>query len=47
MNTGYVHMLTLTCCQDHVLTENIWFVSMDKRQTVTEDRATRPMEAGG
>ena len=26
MNTGYVHMLTLTCCQDHILTENIWFV---------------------
>ena len=19
-------MLTLTCCQDHILTENIWFV---------------------
>ena len=24
MNTEY--MLTLTCCQDHILTENIWFV---------------------
>ena len=20
------HMITLTCCQDHILTENIWFV---------------------
>ena len=32
------HMLTLTCCQDHILTENIWFVwsktsySGDKRR---------------
>ena len=24
MNTEYI--LSLTCCQDHILTENIWFV---------------------
>ena len=55
-------MLTLTCCQDHILRENIWFVcsetsySGDERRchrcgtnerTITEDRATQPMEAGG
>ena len=52
--------MTLTCCQDHILTKNIWFVwsetsySGDKmrchyvgRQTISEDRATQPMEAGG
>ena len=22
----YEDMMTLTCCQDHILTENIWFV---------------------
>ena len=48
--------MTLTCCQDHILTENIWFVwsetsySGDERRcnerTNTEDRATQPMEAG-
>ena len=55
-------MWTLTCYQDHILTENIWFVwsetsySGDERrcyrcgtndQTISEDRATQPMEAGG
>ena len=23
---SYEDMMTLTCCQDHILTENIWFV---------------------
>ena len=52
--------MTLTCCQDHILTENIWFVwsetsySGDERRchrcgtkTISEDRATQPIEAGG
>ena len=49
MNT---EQMTLTCCQDHMLTENIWFVwsetsySGDERTNI-EDRATQPMEAGG
>ena len=54
--------MTLTCCQDHILTESIWFVwsetsySGDERrcyrcgttneQTISEDKATQPMEAG-
>ena len=25
-NSAAEDMLTLTCCQDHILTENIWFV---------------------
>ena len=57
-------MLTLTCCQDLILTENIWFVCLEtsysrnerrchrcgtteRTTTITEDRATQPMEAGG
>ena len=60
MNT---EQMTMTCCQDHILTENIWFVwsktsySGDERRchgcgtteqrTISEDRATQPMEAGG
>ena len=55
--------MTLTCCQDHILTENIWFVwsetsysgderrcyrcgTNDDERTISEDRATQPMEAG-
>ena len=40
------HLLTLTCCQDHILTENIWFVwsetscSGDKRRCHYEGRRT-------
>ena len=59
---SYEDMMTLTCCQDHILKENIWFVwsktsdSGDKwrcyrcgttEQTNSEDRATKPMDAGG
>ena len=57
-------MNTLTCNQDHILSENIWFVwseisySGDERRrvtvagqpnerTISEDRATQPIEAGG
>ena len=48
-----------TCCQVHILTENIWFVwshlvemrggvtDAGQQQTNSEDRATQPMEAGG
>ena len=52
-------MLTLTCCQDHILTE-IYGLYAQKHHIVemrgdagqpntrtTEDRATQPMEAGG
>ena len=54
-----IHMLTLTCCQDHILIENIWFVwsghvvemrggGTDAGQTTNiEDRATQAMEVGG
>ena len=52
--------VTLTFCQYHILTENIWFVwskhhivemrggvtDAGRRTTITEDRATQPMEAG-
>ena len=37
-------MLTLTCCQDHILTENIWFVwlktsySGDERMRDDDDK---------
>ena len=47
-------MLTLTCCQDHIFTENIWFVCSETSYSgvadypaMSEDRATQPMEAGG
>ena len=46
-------MLTLTCCQDHILTENVWFYGLkhhiveisgdvtDAGQTTSKDRATQ------
>ena len=57
-------MNTLACCQDHILTENVWFVwsetsysgderrchgcgTTERQTTISEDRATQPMEAGG
>ena len=27
-------MMTLTCCQDHILTENIWFIWSQTRNMV-------------
>ena len=62
--SSYEDMMTLTCCQDHILTENIWFVwsktsysgderrchgcgTTERRTTISEDRATQPMETGG
>ena len=60
LNSATEDMLTLTCCQDHILTENIarkhHIVEMrvdvtdagqPNNRTITEDRATQPMEAGG
>ena len=51
---SYEDMMTLTCCQDHILTENIWFVwsktsdSGDKwrchRCGTTEQRQTVKIE---
>ena len=31
-------MLTLTCCQDHILTENIWFVRLETSYSGDERR---------
>ena len=51
--------MTLTCCQDHILTEIYGLYGLkhhivemrrgvtDAGQTNSEDRATQPMEAGG
>ena len=35
------HMLTLTCCQDHILTENIWFVWSETSYSGDERRCYR------
>ena len=52
---AFEDMMTLTCCQDHILTENIWFVwaktlycgdvtERRRRQRWSrEDRASQPM----
>ena len=52
-------MLTLTCCQDHILTEIYGLYAQkhhivemrgdvtDAGQQTSEDRATQPMGAGG
>ena len=57
MNTE--DMLTLTCCQDHILTELYGFyrqkhhicsgdvTDAERQPTNIEDRATQPMETGG
>ena len=54
MNTE--DMITLTCCHDHIVTENIWFVwsktseisgdvtIRDNKQTHSKDRATQSMQ---
>ena len=34
-------MLTLTCCQDHILTENIWFVCSETSYSGDERRCYR------
>ena len=34
-------MLTLTCCQDHILTENIWFVCSETSYSGYERRCYR------
>ena len=34
-------MLTLTCCQDHILTENIWFVCSETSYSGDERRCHR------
>ena len=34
-------MLTLTCCQDHILTENIWFVWCETSYSGDERRCYR------
>ena len=34
-------MLTLTCCQDHILTENIWFVCLETSYSGDERRCHR------
>ena len=34
-------MLTLTCCQDHILTENIWFVCSEASYSGDERRCHR------
>ena len=34
-------MLTLTCCQDHILTENIWFVCLETSYSGDEMRCYR------
>ena len=35
-------MLTLTCCQDHILTENIWFVCSETSYSGDVTDAGRP-----
>ena len=46
-----VENMMLTCCQDHILAENIWFVwssgdvtDAGQQTTNIEDRATQPMD---
>ena len=34
-------MVTLTCCQDHILTENIWFVWSETSYSGDERRCYR------
>ena len=34
-------MLTLTCCQDHILTENVWFVCLETSYSGDEMRCHR------
>ena len=34
-------MLTLTCCQDHILTENVWFVCSETSYSGDERRCHR------
>ena len=34
-------MLTLTCCQDHILTENIWFVCSETSHSGDEKKCYR------
>ena len=48
----YEDMMTLTCCQDHILTENIWFVwyggvTDGMRDERRRRQTLKPMEAGG
>ena len=38
LNSATEDMLTLTCCQDHILTENIWFVCSETLYSGDERR---------
>ena len=50
---SYEDMMTLTCCQDHIITENIWFVwsktsdSGDVTMRDDDNRRTREDRAKG
>ena len=41
LNSATEDMLTLTCCQDHILTENIWFVCSEASHSGDERRCYR------
>ena len=41
LNSATEDMLTLTCCQDHILKENIWFVWLETSYSGDERRCHR------
>ena len=41
LNSATEDMKTLTCCQDHILTENIWFVCSEISYSGDERRCYR------